>query len=55
MAMRDPSGAVRVVPATPEKADQAEFMMLKDGVISFEGNAEELRRSTDPYLKTFLS
>ena len=29
--------------------------MLKDGVICFEGNAEELRRSTDPYLKTFLS
>jgi phospholipid/cholesterol/gamma-HCH transport system ATP-binding protein len=55
MAVRDSSGAVRVVPATPEKADQAEFMMLKDGVISFEGNAEELRRSTDPYLKTFLS
>jgi phospholipid/cholesterol/gamma-HCH transport system ATP-binding protein len=55
MAVRDPSGAVRVVPATPEKADEAEFMMLKDGVISFEGNAEELRRSTDPYLKTFLS
>jgi len=55
MAVRDPSGTVRVVPATPEKADQAEFMMLKDGVICFEGNAEELRRSTDPYLKTFLS
>jgi phospholipid/cholesterol/gamma-HCH transport system ATP-binding protein len=55
MAVRDPSGTVRVVPATPEKADQAEFMMLKDGVICFEGNAEELRRANDPYLKTFLS
>ena len=55
MAVRDPSGTVCVVPATPEKADQAEFMMLKDGVICFEGNAEELRRSNDPYLKTFLS
>jgi phospholipid/cholesterol/gamma-HCH transport system ATP-binding protein len=55
MAVRDSSGAVRVVPATPEKADQAEFMMLKDGVICFEGNADELRHSTDPYLKTFLS
>jgi len=29
--------------------------MLKDGVICFEGNADELRRSDDPYLKTFLS
>ena len=55
MAVREPSGAVRVVPATPEKADEAEFIMLKDGVICFEGNAEELRRSHDPYLKTFLS
>jgi phospholipid/cholesterol/gamma-HCH transport system ATP-binding protein len=55
MAVRDPSGAVHVVPATPEKADEAEFMMLKDGVICFEGNADELRRSTDPYLQTFLS
>ena len=55
MAVRDASGQVRVVPATPEKCEEAEFIMLKDGVICFEGTAEELRRSTDPYLKTFLS
>ena len=55
MAVRDGSGAVRVVPATPERADEAEFIMLKDGFICFEGNAEELRRSSDPYLKAFLS
>jgi hypothetical protein len=30
-------------------------MMLKDGVIIFEGDAPALRRSTDPYLQTFLS
>ena len=29
--------------------------MLKDGVIIFEGNAAELRASTDPYIQTFLS
>jgi ABC-type transporter Mla maintaining outer membrane lipid asymmetry ATPase subunit MlaF len=29
--------------------------MLKDGKIIFEGPAADLRRSTDPYLKTFLS
>jgi ABC-type transporter Mla maintaining outer membrane lipid asymmetry ATPase subunit MlaF len=29
--------------------------MLKEGLIVFEGNAEELRQSTDPYLQTFLS
>ena len=55
MAMRDASGQVRVVPATPEKCEEAEFIMLKDGLICFEGTAEELRRSTDPYLQTFLS
>jgi phospholipid/cholesterol/gamma-HCH transport system ATP-binding protein len=55
MAVRDESGTVRVVPATPEKSNEAEFIMLKDGFIVFEGNAEELRQSTDPYLKTFLS
>jgi phospholipid/cholesterol/gamma-HCH transport system ATP-binding protein len=55
MAVRDASGAVRVVPATPAKSNEAEFIMLKDGFIVFEGNAEELRRSTDPYLQTFLS
>jgi phospholipid/cholesterol/gamma-HCH transport system ATP-binding protein len=55
MAVRDASGKVRVVPATPEKCEEAEFIMLKDGLICFEGTAEELRHSTDPYLQTFLS
>ena len=55
MAVRDESGAVHIVPATPEKSEEAEFMMLKDGEIVFEGSAEELRHSTDPYLQTFLS
>jgi len=55
MAVRDESGAVHVVPATPEKSNEAEFIMLKEGFIVFEGNAEELRNSTDPYLQKFLS
>ena len=55
MAVRDASGQVRIVPATPEKCEEAEFIMVKDGVICFEGTADELRRSTDPYLQTFLS
>ena len=55
MAVRGASGEVRVVPATPEKCEEAEFIMLKDGLICFEGTAEDLRRSTDPYLQTFLS
>ena len=55
MAVRDSNGAVRVVPATPEKADETEFIMLKDGLIHFEGDADALRQSTDPYLRIFLS
>ena len=55
MAVRDASGQVRIVPATPEKCEEAEFIMLKDGLICFEGTAEELRHATDPYLQTFLS
>ena len=37
------------------KADEAEFIMLKDGVLCFEGNASELRASSDPYIRQFLS
>jgi len=55
MAVREGDGRVRIVPAPPEKVDQSDFMMLRDGVICFEGNADELRHSPDPYLKTFLS
>jgi phospholipid/cholesterol/gamma-HCH transport system ATP-binding protein len=48
-------GRVRIVPAAPRKCQEAEFIMLKDGRIVFEGNAGELRRSSDPYLLSFLS
>lgn len=48
-------GEVSLAPASEAKADEAEFIMLKDGRIHFEGNASELRASTDPYLQTFLS
>ena len=40
-----------------DKADEAEFIMLRDGQVAFEGNAGELRAATakDPYLEAFLS
>ncbi len=43
--------------APPQKADEAEFIMLKDGRIGFEGNATELRQmaARDPYIHAFLS
>jgi phospholipid/cholesterol/gamma-HCH transport system ATP-binding protein len=55
MATRGHDGAVHIVPATPEKQREAEFIMLRDGLIVFEGDADELHRSTDPYIQEFLS
>jgi phospholipid/cholesterol/gamma-HCH transport system ATP-binding protein len=49
------NGVVRIVPAEEPKAREAEFIMIKDGFLVFEGEAEELRTSQDEYLKTFLS
>lgn len=47
--------AIEFVRASPERAAMTRFLMLKDGRVAFEGVAEELRRSDDPYLKAFLS
>ncbi len=46
---------ITFVPASPEKAAMTEFLMLKDGGVAFEGAADALRHSDDPYLKAFLS
>lgn len=53
-ASRTPAGAAMVA-ALPEKVEEADFVMLRDGRIAFEGSADELRASTDPYLREFLS
>ncbi len=55
MAVRRPDGDVEIKPATPEKTREAEFIMLRDGVICFEGDADALRNSRDPYIRAFLS
>jgi phospholipid/cholesterol/gamma-HCH transport system ATP-binding protein len=55
MAVRDPAGGVKILDATPEKEKETEFIMLRDGLIVFEGDASDLRKSTDNYLQTFLS
>ena len=43
--------------APRQKVDEAEFIMLRDGKIAFEGNATELRaaQKKDPYIASFLS
>jgi phospholipid/cholesterol/gamma-HCH transport system ATP-binding protein len=50
-------GRLALTRADDQKADEAEFIMLRDGGISFEGNASELRAATkvDSYLASFLS
>jgi phospholipid/cholesterol/gamma-HCH transport system ATP-binding protein len=53
-AARDRNG-FRIVAADPAKADEAEFIMLKDGMLAFEGNASELRASNDEYIREFLA
>jgi phospholipid/cholesterol/gamma-HCH transport system ATP-binding protein len=55
MAVRGSDGKVKIVPATPGKEREAEFIMLRDGLIVFEGDADALRSSTDPYIREFLS
>jgi phospholipid/cholesterol/gamma-HCH transport system ATP-binding protein len=55
MAVRGPDGTMQIVPATPEKQRETEFIMLRDGLIVFEGDADALRNSDDEYIQTFLS
>ena len=56
MATRE-NGVLQFSKAPPRKADEAEFIMLKDGRIAFEGNASELRAEAakDSYIDSFLS
>jgi phospholipid/cholesterol/gamma-HCH transport system ATP-binding protein len=49
------NGELKFLTASREKSSEAEFMMLRDGLVVFEGNAHELRASRDPYLQDFLS
>jgi phospholipid/cholesterol/gamma-HCH transport system ATP-binding protein len=46
---------IEIVAADAQKSEEAEFIMVKDGLSGFEGNAADLRASTDSYIRTFLS
>jgi phospholipid/cholesterol/gamma-HCH transport system ATP-binding protein len=54
-AERTKDGKIRIGLAGREKECETEFLMLRDGLIAFEGDAEALRNSKDEYLRTFLS
>jgi phospholipid/cholesterol/gamma-HCH transport system ATP-binding protein len=47
--------AIEFVAVSPARLALTEFLMLKDGRVAFEGHADELRASTDEYLRSFLS
>ena len=48
-------GGVEFRPASPERAERTEFLMLKEGRVAFEATAARLRETADPYLRAFLS
>jgi phospholipid/cholesterol/gamma-HCH transport system ATP-binding protein len=48
------NGQMRIVPGDPADCERAEFMVLHDGRIQFEGCAADLLASQDRYLKEFL-
>jgi phospholipid/cholesterol/gamma-HCH transport system ATP-binding protein len=47
--------SVTIRPIHEQRASDVEFMMLKDGRIHFTGALKDLRASTDPYVRAFLS
>ena len=49
------NGRLAIVPAGEAKSDDADFIVLRNGRIYFQGDATELKRSTDSYLQAFLS
>jgi phospholipid/cholesterol/gamma-HCH transport system ATP-binding protein len=49
------AGGFAIVPASPAKCEEAEFIMLKDGRVYFEGHVKELRETADLHLRAFLS
>jgi phospholipid/cholesterol/gamma-HCH transport system ATP-binding protein len=55
MARRDAGGNVEIVPATAAKEREAEFIMLREGLIIFEGDADALRTAKDQYIREFLN
>ena len=49
-AARARDGVVEISAAGQDKLEQADFVMIRDGRVAFEGTADELRHSNDPYL-----
>ena len=53
-AVKTPQG-IEFLKADEEKRAEAEFLMLNNGKVHFEGTSDELKASDDAYLRSFLS
>lgn len=49
------NGRLTIAAADARKAEEAEFIMLMDGCVHFEGNYAALRATTDQYLRKFMT
>jgi len=49
------NGTVRIEAAGAQKRRETEFLMLRDGLAVFEGDADALQDARDDYLKRFLA
>lgn len=54
-ARRGSGDRIELVKAAQDKVAEADFVMIREGRVAFEGSAEDLRHSHDPYLQRFLS
>lgn len=54
-ALRASNGSVELREAAEQKVEEADFVMIREGRVAFEGSAGDLRHSRDQYLQTFLS
>jgi phospholipid/cholesterol/gamma-HCH transport system ATP-binding protein len=54
-ARRTATGEIELVEAAEAKVEEADFVMIREGQVAFEGSAADLRKTQDPYLKEFLS
>jgi phospholipid/cholesterol/gamma-HCH transport system ATP-binding protein len=54
-AQKTAGGEIHLAEAAEQKVEEADFVMIREGRVYFEGTAAELRNSTDPYLQKFLS
>jgi phospholipid/cholesterol/gamma-HCH transport system ATP-binding protein len=54
-ARRTGAGRIELVEAAAAKVEEADFVMIREGRVAFEGSAADLRNSKDPYLQAFLS